>query len=122
MSNTTKSTSSKDELLQLLLQKIHKKGLELNERSAMLYLRYAMEIIELSELKGPEQKEMAIELLTEIINTSQVNDKTKSKLTNLIDGGILGDIVDLVVSATKGQINVNSLIETATTCCMAFSK
>lgn len=116
------TNTSKDELLQLLLQRIHNKGLELNERSVMLYLRYAMEIIELSDMKGPEQKEMAIELLTEIINTSQVNDNTKTKLTTLIDGGILGEVVDLVVSATKGQINVNSLVETATTCCMAFNK
>jgi hypothetical protein len=35
----------------------------------------------------------------------------------MIEQGILGDMADLVVSATKGEINVNAMAEVAGVCC-----
>ena len=40
----------------------------------------------------------------------------------MLDEGIVGDVIDLVVSATKGEIDVNSVEKVATGCCLAFLK
>ena len=40
----------------------------------------------------------------------------------MLDEGIVGDVIDLVVSATKGELDINSVEKVATGCCLAFLK
>jgi len=36
---------------------------------------------------------------------------------DMIDEGILGDMASLVVSASKGELNINAVAEVAGVCC-----
>ena len=53
------------------------KNVEINGVNLMIIVKYAMEIIELSELKGVEQKEMVIKLVKTLVNGSEIKDEIK---------------------------------------------
>ena len=40
----------------------------------------------------------------------------------MIDQGIVSNVVELVVSATKGELNINAAKKAASGCCFAFAK
>ena len=40
----------------------------------------------------------------------------------MIDEGVVGDVVDLVVAATNGEVNVNAAEKAAVGCCLAILK
>jgi len=40
----------------------------------------------------------------------------------MINEGIVGDIIDLVVSATKGELNINAVVELSKVCCLGLYK
>ena len=40
----------------------------------------------------------------------------------MLDEGIVGDVIDLVVSATKGELNINTVEKIATGRCFALLK
>ena len=40
----------------------------------------------------------------------------------MIDAGILSDTVELVVDATKGDLDVNAVVKVAAGCCASFLK
>ena len=46
-----------------------------------------------------------------------MSDFKEKLLLDMIEEGILGDMVSLVVSATKGELNVNAMAEVAGVCC-----
>jgi hypothetical protein len=110
----------KDELFKQFNQTILSKKIKLGENSVMLCVRYAMEIVELSELKGEDQKRMVIELMRELIKLSNVDNDTSDKILFFVNENVLNDIIELVVDATKGNININKLTEQVGNCCFAF--
>ena len=91
---------------------------EITPQSLIFVLKYAMEIIELSELKGSEQKEMALRLIKSVVNDSSMSEERKKLCVEMIDSGALGQTIDLVIDATKGRIQINQalIIDTATKC------
>ena len=40
----------------------------------------------------------------------------------MIDEGIVGDVIDLVVSASKGELDINVAEKAAVGCCLAILK
>lgn len=74
-----------------------------------IILKYVMESVENTPLKGVEQKEFAISLITELVNTRSDNDDKKIAMLTLLDDGTIGNMIDLVVDATKGKLDVNKL-------------
>ena len=95
--------------------KFHQKieGLEISAETIMTLLRYAMEVVELSEIKGPQQKEMALKLLTLAIEDSCLDASHKETYLNMVKNGVVGTAVDLIVDATKGKLAVNKTIKQA---------
>ena len=124
--NTLKNV--RDELLSELLEKLRIKlgPVELNGRSLMVAMRYAMEIVEVTKLKGEEQKQMVIRLLRCLVIDAPLSEKKEKLCLQLIDKGVISQSIDLVVDATKGNINVNSAVNmvsnavVSTNCCGAF--
>ena len=80
-------------------------------------MKYSMEIVEASEAKGEEQKELVEKLVKQVVVDAPIDDEKEKMLLDMIEQGILGDMADLVVSATKGEINVNAMAEVAGVCC-----
>ena len=88
-------------------------GIEISTETIMILLRYAMEVVELSEIKGPQQKEMALKLLTLAIEESCLDASHKETYLNMVKNGVVGTAVDLIVDATKGKLAVNKTIKQA---------
>ena len=95
--------------------KFHQKieGIEINAETIMTLLRYAMELVELSEIKGPQQKEMALKLLTLAIEDSCLDASHKETYLNMVKNGVMATTVDIIVDATKGKLAVNKTIKQA---------
>ena len=94
------------------------KNVEINGVNLMIIVKYAMEIIELSELKGVEQKEMVIKLVKTLVNGSEIKDEIKSVLNEIIKSGALSVTIDLVVEASKGNLNINLKKKLKRFCCV----
>lgn len=87
--------------------------MELTPASMTKALRVAMEIIEELPVKGIAQKELAIDLLRQLVKDSTLDEGQKKLCFDVIDSGLLSNTIDLVVSATKGELNVNRAVEMA---------
>ena len=80
-----------------------------------------MEIVEASALKGDDQK-LVEKIVRKIAVDAPITDEKEFLLLNMIDEGIVGDVIDLVVSASKGELNVNVVEKVAFGCCLAVLK
>ena len=91
--------------------------LEITPQTIIKVLKYAMEIVELSEAKGDEQKKLVEKLVKQVVIDAPISDSKEKLLLDMIEEGILGDMASLVVSATKGELNINAMAEVAGVCC-----
>ena len=92
-------------------------NLDITPQTVIKVLRFAMEIVEVSEAKGKEQKKLVDKLVKQVVLDAPISDFKEKLLLDMIEEGILGDMVSLVVSATKGELNVNAMAEVAGVCC-----
>ena len=74
-----------------------------------------MELIEETPIKGVEQKELALKVMRELFK-DLTEGEDEIVLLKLLDDGSISNIIDLVVDATNGKINVNAAIETSVQC------
>ena len=93
-------------------------NIEINGQNLMIIVKYAMEIVEVSELKGVEQKEIAIKLVKKLVDDSKLKDNIKLTINDIIDSGVLSVTIDLIVDATKGKIDINLKKKLKRFCCM----
>ena len=105
-----------------LLTKIGDMGIVINSKNITLVIKLAMEIVEASALKGEEQKTLVEKIVRKIIVEAPIADDKEKLLLNMIDEGIVGDVIDLVVSASKGELDINIVEKAATGCCLAILK
>lgn len=109
-----------DELLSKL--RLQCKDIGVKKTTIAVIIKYVIEAVEDTPVKGAAQKEYALRLLRALIDElSQGEDK--EYLLNAIDSGSIGDIIELIVSASKGEININKIIKTTSTMlpyCMAL--
>ncbi len=97
---------------QLLLAKVRSTLIEKaenleDEHSLFKVLKVVMESIEIEEIHEISKKELAESVLKELVKESQMSDEKKQICLNLINAGTIGDTMDLVVSATKGELAIN---------------
>ena len=91
-------------------------GTPINVKSVHLIIRTVMEVVEGTPVKGSEQKDLALKILRQLF-IDFTDDDIESTLINLLDSGTIGNLIDLIVDASKGKINVNKIIDTTVTCC-----
>lgn len=109
-----------DETLATLKKKIN--GVEVNARNIITILRFAMEAVEATQLKGSAQKELCNRLVKQIIIDAPISDSKEKLLLDMVEQDILASTMDLVIDATKGNIDINKAIKVASGCCSAFMK
>ena len=83
-------------------------------------LHIAMEVVEASNLKGPAQKRLVERLVRQVIVDAPIADEKEKLLVDMVDQNIIGSIIELVVSATRGELNINAIQQVAKTCCLPF--
>ena len=92
------------------------KGTPINVMSIHLIIRTVMEVVEGTPIKGSEQKTIALKILRQLF-IDFTDDDIESTLINLLDSGAIGNLIDLIVDASKGKTNINKIIDTSATCC-----
>ena len=127
-------TSKKEEVANLLIAaafdaSLRKLNTELASRDIVItsktittVIQISMEIVEATALKGEEQKKLVEKLVTKCVKDAPITDEKRKLLLDMIDEGIVGDVIDLVVSATKGELDVNALEKAAVGCCLSVLK
>ena len=93
---------------------------EVNAATLIVILRVAMEMVEATRLKGDEQKELANRLVRQVVVDAPIADENEKLLLDMIDKKVLENTIDLVVAASKGNLDINSVQEVAKTCCLPF--
>tara|TARA_E500000331_G_scaffold281544_1_gene275017 strand:+ start:20 stop:370 length:351 start_codon:yes stop_codon:yes gene_type:complete len=97
-------------------------NMNINARTIISVIHFAMEIVEATTLKGKEQRALVEKLVRQVVVDAPITDEKEKILLYMIDEGIVGDIIDLVVSATKGEVNINAAVEISKICCIGFCK
>ena len=108
-----------DQLFESCMKQLKEKLVDvvIDNETIMTVLRYAMEIVELTELKGKDQKDFAIKLVRQVVVDAPISDDKEKLLLDIIDSNIIGNTVDLVVDASRGKLDINAATEVAQTCC-----
>ena len=91
--------------------------IEITPQTIIMVLRFAMEIVERLKGKGEEQKKLVEKLVRQVVVDAPISDFKEKLMLDMIDEGILGDMASLVVSASKGEININAAAVVAGVCC-----
>ena len=111
-----------DAALLKLQSTLKERNIEVSSKTITQIVKIAMEIVEATKLKGKEQKVLVERIVRKIVNDSPLEESKKSIVISMLDEGIVGDVIDLVISATKGELDINTVEEVATGCCLAFLK
>ena len=80
-----------------------------------LVIKYIMELVEETPIEGVEQKEFALKVMRELFK-DLTEGEDEIVLLKLLDDGSISNLIDLVVDATNGKLNVNTVIETSVSC------
>tara|TARA_A100001011_G_C14189879_1_gene790843 strand:- start:10 stop:369 length:360 start_codon:yes stop_codon:yes gene_type:complete len=93
--------------------------IELTPANAAKVLSAAMRVVEVSELKGEEQKLVAKELVRKAVNGMEDDDK-KTLFTNMLDNNVIEDMVETIILATKGELQINDVARKIKRRCCPF--
>ena len=111
------------DLRELLINLKNKIGdMEINADNITKVLKFAMECVEVTELKGDAKKDLAIKLVRQVVEEAPISDDKEKLLLDMIDQKILHGMVDLVVEAKEGKIDINAVKQVASGCCAVFKK
>ena len=110
-----------DEYNELMIKIQH---IKVTSQNLMLILEYVIEIVEKVEnLKGNKKKALAVQLIQRVVLNADMDDNDRALCVIMIDNGIIGDTIDLVINAVNGKLDFASAITTGKKWCMfAFFK
>ena len=111
-----------DKCLTNLNEILESKGIVITPKTIAIVIKIAMEIVEASSLQGEEQKILVEKLIRKVVKDAPIADDKEKLLLDMIDEGIVGNVIDLIISATKGELNVNAVEKAAVGCCLTLLK
>lgn len=88
--------------------------------SIILVLKYAMEIIEVTTLSGPDKKSAVIQLVERAVIDARMDEHVETILLEMINYGILSHTIDIVVSATRGELHLNGVMGASQIACSSL--
>ena len=97
------------------------KDIDISATTIISILKASMELVEqLEDVKGTEQREFAVLLVREIIDKSKMSLSQKESCLLVIDFGVLDNVVDFVIDASNGNLDINKVKKKVSglfTCC-----
>lgn len=111
-----------DASLRKLNGELASRDIVITSKTITTVIQISMEIVEATELKGEEQKKLVEKLVTKSVKDAPITEEKRKLLLSMIDEGIVGNVIDLVVSATKGELDVNAIEQVAVGCCLSVLK
>ena len=96
------------------------RDIELKPANIANVLSRAMKVVEISELKGEQQKFLAKALVRKAVETMEDGDR-KTLLLNMLENDVLEDMVETIILATKGELQINEVLQQVRSrCCGLF--
>ena len=103
------------------LEKTKKRIKDLNLNVAVTTItqvvKIVMEIVEATKLKGVEQNSLVTKIVRQIVVDAPISDDKEKLLLDMIDQGILANTIELVIDASKGNLDINTVVTVAASCC-----
>ena len=100
-------------LLKYAVEELAKKVSMIDIKTTTLpeIIKEAMQIVEKTTIKGTKQREFVIKVLRKLFESLTDNEEEKL-LLQLIDNGTVSNMIDLIVDATKGKLDINVAVKT----------
>lgn len=111
-----KAKLASDKVFQVLKDKMKEHGVK--KSTLALLVKFTIEAVEETPIKGADQKDYALRLIEALIEELAEGEE-KDFLMIAIKSGSVGDTIDLIISASKGELNVNKVVEVASTSCLS---
>ena len=73
-----------------------------------LVLKECMELVENFDCSGAEKKEHVVTIIKEVVKDLVENDEEERIILALIEKKVLENTIDLIISASKGNFNINN--------------
>lgn len=113
----TKDNSNIKDFFHNILIIVKNKVSAINIRPSTLHLilKYVMEEVEKTPIKGSEQKELTLKLIGALF--VDLTEKEDEKvLVKLLEDGTISNMIDLIVDATRGRLEINTLTKVSSGC------
>jgi hypothetical protein len=98
------------------------KDVGVNLKTLHIIIKYVMEAVEQSPIKGKSQKTFALRLIKELIDNMPDSDSDKKTLLNLYETDSISNTIELVVRASKGELGINQVGSCVWSCISACMK
>ena len=96
------------------------RDIELKPSNIANVLSRAMKVVEISEFKGEQQKFLAKALVRKAVETMEDGDR-KTLLLNMLENDVLEDMVETIILATRGELQINEVLQQVRSrCCGLF--
>lgn len=82
---------------------------DLNPRSLINIIPSIMEALDKTSLSGADKKTRCLDILYTIINNSNLNDSTKSYLTDIVNE-VYDPVVENIIAVSKKQYDINKTV------------
>lgn len=97
-------------------------GFQLNTHNLLKILKIGIEIVEFLNLKGTEKKRLVIDLVKKYVEEVEIDNLEKNMCLELINNGTVEGTIELVISASNGELNINNVIDLGSSCCAILLK
>ena len=111
-----------DDCYKQLEKKIAEQNITISVNTITFVIKIAMEIVEATQLKGKDQKVLVERIVRKVVNRADIEEDKKNLIVAMLDEGMVGDVIDLVVAASKGELNINNIKQVTSGCCAALFK
>ena len=81
--------------------------LEVSVDNLMIILQYILEVVELTKVKDPQKKALAISLLKQIVSEADIDESERENCNIIINNGTVSNTIDLVITASKKKTKLN---------------
>ena len=107
------NTIKEENLLEYAVNELGKKISMIDIKTTTLpeIIKEAMLIVEKTTIKGTKQREFVIKVLRKLFESLTDNDE-EVILIQLVDNGTVSNMIDIIVDATKGKLDINTAIKT----------
>ena len=110
----------KEKAIKLLKDKLNVEAL--NSDLIIKFVVLVMKLVEDTDVKGKSQKDLVLLVVTEIINESKLSDEDKKLCFTILNSNNTSNTIDLIVDASKGNLNLNKVKKTAFSCLLSCLK
>lgn len=75
-----------------------------------------MELVEETDVKGVKQKVLVNDVIKQLVLLLPEDDKRRIDIINFIEGDGLDSLIEIIISASKGELDINNIVKTGKSC------